>query len=145
MKRHLTVLAPILVGSLFVLVSAQWVRAQITNEIQAHIDHSFIIGNTTLPPGDYTFRMEQDSELGAMTATSADGKTAVDFLVRPTTDNHTPTHSELTFRKYGNVEFLNRIFETGAKDGSRVTETGRQEQRLAKEHQQATEHTEVQK
>jgi hypothetical protein len=145
MKRHLRTLAPVLISLFFVTAGAPWVNAQITNEIRAHLDHSFVIGNTTLPPGDYTFRMVQDSDLSEMTATSANDKTSVEFLVRTTVADHTPSHSELTFRKYGNTEFLNRIFETGSKDGAEVTETGRQEARLVKKRQHAMEHTEVQK
>jgi len=145
MKSHLRKLGPILVSLFLATVGAQWVHAQITDEIQAHLDHSFVVGNTTLPPGDYTFRVEQDSELAVMTVTSTTGKTTVDVLVQQTTANHTPVHSELTFRKYGNTEFLNKVFERGSKDGAQVTETGRQEEHFAKESLQATEHTEVQK
>jgi len=80
-----------------------------------------------------------------MTATSTNDKTSVEFPVRDTTADHTPSHSELTFRKYGNTEFLNRIFEMGSKDGEEITETGTQEARFVKQHQHAVEHTEVQK
>ena len=145
MKSHLRTLVPVLISLFFVTAGAPLVNAQITNEIRAHLDHSFVIGNTTLPPGDYTFRMVQDSDLSEMTATSANDKTSVTFLVRDTMADHTPSHSELTFRKYGNTEFLNRIFETGSKDGAEVTETGRQEARFVKKHQHAMEHTEAQK
>ena len=109
------------------------------------VDHSFIIGNTTLLPGEYTFRMMQDSDLAVMTATSENDKTSVDFIVRETTADHTPSHSELVFRKYGNTEFLSKIFEGGSKSGGEVTETSRQEARLAKRMQHAMEHTEEQK
>jgi hypothetical protein len=145
MNSHFRNFAPVLVGLFFVTVGASQAHAQITREVRAHLDHSFVIGNTTLPPGDYTFQMAENSELSAMTAMSADGKTTVEFVVRQTTADHTPGHSENTFRKYGNVEFLNKIFESGSKDGAQVTETGRQEVRMAKQQQHSMEHTEVQK
>lgn len=145
MKSHLRTLAAVLIGLYFVTAGAPWANAQITNEIRAHLNHSFVIGNTTLPPGDYTFRMLPDSDLSEMTASSADGKTSVEFLVRDTVADHTPSHSELTFRKYANTEFLNRIFEAGSKTGAEVMETGRQEARFVKKRQHAMEHTEVQK
>jgi hypothetical protein len=90
MKRHLRKLAPVLVGLFVVAAGAPWVNAQITNEIRAHLDHTFVIGNTTLPPGDYTFRMVQDSDLSVMTATSANDKTGVEFLVRETMAGQAP-------------------------------------------------------
>ncbi|MFZ2002778.1 MAG: hypothetical protein WA239_24380 [Candidatus Sulfotelmatobacter sp.] len=146
MKSHLRMLPPVLLISLlFVTAGAALLNAQIADPIRAHVDHSFIIGNTTLPPGEYTFRMMQDSDLAVMTATSENDKTSVDFIVRETTADHTPSHSELVFRKYGNTEFLSKLFEGGSKSGAEVTETSRQEARLAKQMQHATEHTEEQK
>ena len=81
MKDHfLMTLAPVLVSFFLLALSTPWLNAQITNAIQAHIDHAFVIGNTTLPPGEYTFRMMQNSELSVMTATSENDKTSVEFI-----------------------------------------------------------------
>jgi hypothetical protein len=142
MKIHLSMLAAVLVSLLFLIPGATRLNAQITNDIRAHIDHSFIIGDTTLPPGDYTFRMLQNSDLALMTATNDNDKTSVGFIVRSTVDDHVPRHTELFFRKYGNTEFLNKIFESGTKQGVEVTETSREEARLVKEGQQGIMHTE---
>ena len=138
MKSQVNMLAPILVSLLFVTVGAPRLNAQITNEIRARVNHSFIIGNTTLPPGEYTFRMMQDSELSVMTAASENDKTTVEFIVREAIDDHRPGHSEVVFRKYGNTEFLSKMFEGGSKIGVEVTETNRQEARLVKHGQHAT-------
>jgi hypothetical protein len=143
MKSRVRMFAPALVSIL--LVGAPQLNAQITNAIIAHIHHNFIIGNTTLPPGEYTFRMMQGSDLQLMTATSQNDKTSVEFLVREAIDDHTPNHSELTFRKYGSAEFLSRIFESGSKSGVSVDETSHQETRLKKQGQSGTEHSEEQK
>ncbi len=145
MKSHLRTLAPVLAGLFFVMAGTPWLNAQIMGEIRAHVDNSFVIGNTTLPPGEYTFRMMQDSDLSLMTATSENEKTSVTFIVGDAVDDHTPRHSELVFRKYGNTEFMNKIFESGSKSGVRLTETGREEARFAKQGLQATEHSEEQK
>jgi hypothetical protein len=142
MKINLRSLTPVLVGLLFVTPGALWLNAQITNEIRTHIDHSFVIGNTTLPPGEYTFRMVPNSDLSVMTATNENDKTSVAFLVREAIDDHTPNHSDLVFRRYGNTEFLDKIFEVGSKDGVAVTETSRQEASFVKQGQHAIEHHE---
>jgi len=144
MKHQLRMLAIVLVGLLFASASAPRLNAQITNDIRARIDHNFIIGNTTLPPGEYTFHLLQDSELSAMTATNDNEKLSVEFVVRAAIDTHTPAHSELVFRKYGNTEFLSKIFEHGSKAGVEVTETNREEVSLAKHMQHPTEHIEEQ-
>ncbi len=145
MKCYLRTVAPALLSLLLVIACAPWLNAQITGNIQAHIDHSFVIGNTTLPPGDYTFQMLRNSDLQVMTVTNDNDRTSVNFLVRTTVDDHTPRHSELLFRKYGDTEFLSKIFETGSKPGEEVTETSRAEEHFAQQGLHPMEHTEEQK
>jgi len=144
MKTCMSGLACVLLGLMVVAFGNPQLNAQIVNEIRAHIDHSFVIDNTTLPPGDYTFRMVQNSGLSAMTATSDTDKTSVTFAVRRAQDDHTPRHSEVTFRKYGDTEFLDKVFESGTKSGVATTETARAEQDLVNQGHHPTEHTEEQ-
>jgi hypothetical protein len=144
MKKYLRTLAPVLLSLFFAAVGARWTNAQITNQIQAHINHSFMIGDKTLPPGDYTFRIESNSDLGVMTVQNKDGDNVAQFNVRQSIDNHRPKHSELVFRKYGNTDFLSKIYEGGSKNGVALTETGKEESRLVSEGQHGTEHTEEQ-
>lgn len=117
-------------------------RAQITNPIMAHVNHSFMIGDQTLPPGDYTFRIEGNSDLGVMKVQNSKGDNVAQFNVRQSVDNHRPKHSELVFKRYGNTEFLSKIYEGGTKNGVSVTETGKEEARLVKEGRHGMEHTE---
>lgn len=145
MTKHLKTLMPAAVSVLFLTAGASGLNAQIMDAIQAHVDHNFIIGDTTLPPGDYTFRIRQDSELTVMTTTSANDKTIVESIVRESVADHTPRHSELFFRKYGNTEFLSKLFEKGSKIGVAVAEAGREEARVAKHGLHGMEHSEEQK
>ncbi len=142
MKRYMRTLASVLAGFCFAAAGALSVNAQITNAIQAHIHHSFVIGDKTLPPGEYTFRIVRNSDLAVMSARRANGKPSVEFSVRQAMDNRRPRHSELVFRRYGNSEFLSKVFEGGSKSGVAVTETSKQEARLVKEGQRAIEHNE---
>ena len=144
MKRHVRTLMPVLIA-LFAGAGAQWLNAQIVDAIHARVDHSFVIGDQTLPPGDYTFRVTTNPDQSLMTAISENGRTSAQFLVRQSVDNHRSNHSELVFRKYGNTEFLSKIFEVGSKDGVAVTEPSKQEAHLINEGQQALEHSEEQK
>jgi hypothetical protein len=144
MKSPVRTLALAAVSLFLVTAGAPWLKSQITNDIRAHIDHSFMIGDKTLPPGDYTFRMMQGSDLTVMTVLDNNGKAIADFGVRATIDNHRPKHSELVFRKYGDTEFLNKVFEGGAKTGVQLTETGKQEAHLVEQGQHAMEHSEQQ-
>jgi len=143
MKTHLKSLTPVL-AVLFLAVAALRSNAQITNPIQAHIGHSFMIGDKTLPPGDYTFHIEPNTDLGVMDVQTKNGDNVAQVNIRQSLDNHRPKHSELIFRKYGNTEFLSKVYESGSKEGVAVTETGKEEQRLVQEGQHALEHTEEQ-
>ena len=89
MKRYLRTLAALVACLFFVVLEAPLLNAQIANEIRAHLNHSFVIGNTTLPPGEYTFQVLQDSQNSVMTATSENDKTSVSFVVGAAIDNHT--------------------------------------------------------
>jgi hypothetical protein len=136
MKNHLK-------SAVLTLIGAFCLNAQIVNQIDANISHSFMIGNNTLPAGAYTFRIVGDSGLSLMRVTDQNGKT-IEFRVRTTTADHRPRHSELVFRRYGDTEILTKIFEKGIPDGSRVIETNKQEASLAKQNR-AIEHSEEQK
>ena len=144
MKRHVKTLAPVLIA-FFAVAGAQALNAQIMDAIHAHVDHSFVIGDQTLPPGEYTFRVSSYPDQSLMTAISDNGKASAQFLVRQSIDNHRPNHSELVFRRYGNTEFLSKIFEVGSKEGVAVMEPSKQEARLASQGQQVLEHSEEQK
>jgi len=144
LKSHVRTLASVLLA-FFVIAGAQALNAQIMDSIHARVDHSFVIGDQTLPPGEYTFRVSINPDESLMTAISENGKTSAQFLVRQSVDNHTPNHSELVFRKYGNTEFLSKIFEAGSKDGLAVLEPSKQEAQAINAGQPALEHSEEQK
>jgi len=124
-------------------LGAPWLSAQVTNDIKAHIDHSFVIGDKTLPPGDYTFRTELTSGQ-LMIVRNSKGDNVAQFSVRESIDNRTLKHSELVFKKHGDTEFLSKIYEGGNPNGVAVSEISREESRLMKEGRQAMEHTEEQ-
>jgi hypothetical protein len=131
-------------SSFLMMVGAQLASAQITNPIKAHFTHRFTIGNTTLPPGQYTFRMMPDSQLSVMTVRSHDGNIDEEFLVREATAPNTPKHSELFFNRYGDREILSKVYEQGSRTGVAVVEPSREEMRLQKQGQHPVEHAEEQ-
>jgi hypothetical protein len=123
---------------------AQLASAQITNTINAHLTHKFTIGDTTLPPGQYTFRMAPDTDLSVMSVRSLDGNIAEDFLVRESRATDMPKHSELIFDRYGKTELLDKIYEQGSRTGVAVVEPSMAESRLQKQGQHPVQHTEEQ-
>jgi hypothetical protein len=112
--------------------------------ITVDIHHSFVVHDTTLPPGHYIFRNVQLSNQTVMRVTSADGRTYTDFLVRASDDDHTPKHSELVLSRYGNKEFLTHIYERGNKTGVAVVDVSREEADLQQHGQHGAAHIEEQ-
>lgn len=143
MRLTFRLLAPLTAGLLLTVCGASKLNAQITNAIRTHITHSFVVDNTTLPPGEYTFRMIQGTDNTAMIVSNPSGTTRVEFLVRQSNDRQTPKHSELVFRKCGNMEFLSKIYESGSQIGVSTTETSREEARMVKQGEHETEHAEA--
>lgn len=145
MKRSRGKVILLTASSFFILtMGAQLSSAQIVNAVKANLAHRFTVGNATLPPGQYTFRVMQGTDMMVMTVTSADGNTSDEFLVREATTPNTPKHTELVFNRYGTHEFLTKIFEKGSKIGEAVVEPSREELRLQKQGQHPIEHVEEQ-
>jgi hypothetical protein len=134
----------VLNGGLLLLASFLTVpsNAQIMNDIDATINHSFIVSTKTLPPGKYVFHMNQDSGGMVMTVRSADGKHADEFMVRASQASTMPAHTELIFNRYGQTEFLQKIYETGSTSGVAITESSKEEKKLAAQGQHPVEHSE---
>ena len=125
------------------LVIATTAKAQITNQIDADIPHTFTVGDATLPAGRYALRMVGNSDLQTMTIQSKNGDYGAEFLVRQSDDSHTPRHTELIFNRYGHHEFLEKIYQNGSKIGIAVAEPSHEEARLQKQGQTPVTHTET--
>ncbi|MGB8985816.1 MAG: hypothetical protein WCC37_04210 [Candidatus Sulfotelmatobacter sp.] len=99
-------------------------QAQIVGSLEADIPFQFHVGNTKLPPGKYTIRMLDDSELKIMEISSADESVSALFEVRSAQAKSTPGKSELIFDKYGHRYFLERLFDESDPNGSAVVKSG---------------------
>jgi hypothetical protein len=124
-------------------LAADSLNAQIVNQIDADIPHNFMILNKTLSAGKYVFRMSQSSDGAVMVVSTADGKNLDQFMVRDSIAPTRPAHTELIFNRYGDKEFLRRIYEGGNKNGVAVSETSKVEQQLQEQGQKPVEHTET--
>lgn len=130
MRKHVRTLGITLSAAGLLAFTAPISQAQITHALEADIHHDFIIGNTVFPPGNYVFRVLDDSDLTAMNVKSVNNDLSEDFLVRQSDDKTTPNHAELIFDRYGNEQFLNKIYAPGKKLGAAVVEPSREEAKL---------------
>jgi hypothetical protein len=114
-------------------------QAQLVGSLEADIPFQFHVGNTKLPPGKYTIRMLDDSELKIMEISSADKSVSALFEVRSAQAKSTPGKSELIFDKYGHRYFLERLFDESDPNGSAVVKSG-YEKRIAEAASEGEEH-----
>lgn len=107
-------------------------NAQIESDatIKVNIPHSFVVNNTTLPPGSYTIKVADDySNLNVLEIRSANGKTNVLFDTEPVNLERNKRQSEVVFDKIGDNYFLAQVFLRGDESGNQVVKS-KQQRRL---------------
>ncbi len=102
--------------------------AQIMNGLTFTTTFPFYAGNTKLPAGSYTVRPASFGSSTLVIEDSTGKHSALLDVVQTESASH-PT-SDVTFNKYGGVEFLNRIWVGGQQYGLQVEET-KYEKKLA--------------
>lgn len=109
MKREMLKSFTMLVLTL--ALAAVAVQAQSVNQMKAHIPFSFIIGNQTLPAGEYTVRyINQDSGKTALLFKSIDGRTNRIVTMITAQKSEAPEKASLVFNQYGDSYFLSEVW-----------------------------------
>jgi hypothetical protein len=86
--------------------------AQITNRVTFDAPSAFYAGNAKMPAGSYTAsKPNADDNLLLIEDTSGSHLTFVEYEV--VTSNTPHAQSDVTFNKYGNVDFLSAIWVEG--------------------------------
>ena len=114
-------------------------NAQVESDatIKVNIPHSFVVNNTTLPPGTYTIKVADDySNLNVLEIRSSNGKMNVLFDTEPVNLSREKRQSELVFDKIGDSYFLSRVFLKGDESGNQVIKS-KQQRRLEESGQTA--------
>lgn len=104
-------------------------NAQIESDatIKVNVPHSFVVNNTTLPPGNYTIKVADDySNLNVLEIRSANGKMNVLFDTEPVNLERERRQSEVVFDKIGDSYFLAQVFLRGDESGNQVLKSKRQ-------------------
>lgn len=105
MKRLLSVMFLVLVGMMVA-------SAQLPPSITFSSSTPFMVGNATLPPGQYIIRGIDSDALIEVSSESAKASAIVE--VEPVDLNSTPTKSDVSFKKYGNSLVLKTITVAGS-------------------------------
>src|SRR3981081_3199222 len=70
------------------------VHAQLRSTLEANIPCEFQAGEPTLPPGNYSIHVVENSDLQFMQITSADGSASAVFEIRETDASSAPAKNE---------------------------------------------------
>ncbi len=96
---------------LTVALACLTVQAQAGNRMKADIPFRFIIGDQTLPAGEYTVRyVNQDSGKTALLFKSTDGKTSRIVNMNTAQRGEQETAASLVFNRYGDQYFLSEVW-----------------------------------
>ncbi len=107
-----------LLSLLFVMPLA----AQIANGVNFTTTFPFYVGNAKMPAGSYKVT-QSDIDASVLLIQSANGTHSayIDFV--PMHAEHPHSQTDVTFRKYGGTDFLNRIWVNGQRFGMKVDPT----------------------
>jgi hypothetical protein len=101
-------------GGILVLAGVQNASAQITNSVEFTTSFPFTVGNTTVPPGSYTIRPDDDDpNILQLTGAHAD----VLFQTENKAQESILAKTEVTFNRYGDGYVLKGIQVEGSDIG----------------------------
>jgi hypothetical protein len=94
--------------------------AQISNGLAFTTTFTFYAGNTKLPAGSYTVHAV-DFGSDTLVIEDSTGKHSAFIDIEPTQSSSDHKSGDVTFNKYGGVDFLNRLWVGGQQYGMQVT------------------------
>src|ERR1700738_5430381 len=104
------------------LLSLMPLAAQIVDGVEFTTSFPFYAGNAKMPAGSYKIT-QSDMDESILQIQSKDGvhSALIEFI--PTHSAQPHPHSDVTFHKYGDTEYLNRIWVQGQEYGMKVDPT----------------------
>jgi hypothetical protein len=96
--------------------------AQIVNGVDFTTTFPFYAGNVRMPAGSYKIT-HSDVDENILQIQSSDGVHSALLEFIPTQSEQPHAHSDVTFHKYGDTEYINRIWVEGQEYGMKVDAT----------------------
>ena len=109
-------------AAVFTLMSAMPLVAQIVNGLSFSASSSFYAGNTKFPAGSYTIT-QSNVDNNILQVESTNDKYSGYFEALPTQSEQPHPKTEVTFHKYGGVDYLNRVWIQGQQYGLQAEQT----------------------
>jgi hypothetical protein len=104
------------------LLSVMPLAAQIVNGVDFTTSFPFYAGNAKMPAGSYKIiQSDMDSNILQIQGNDRVHSAFVDIIPTQSAEPH--SHSDVTFHKYGDTEYLDRIWIEGQEYGMEVDTT----------------------
>jgi hypothetical protein len=110
----------LVLSSLFVVMSGLIVYAEVEPRVIATIPFAFIVGNKTLPAGDYTIDRPDFNEPNVLLIRNANNHIAIFTNAESVQAKQMPNRSELIFNRIGDKYFLSKVWVTGDDIGCEI-------------------------
>jgi hypothetical protein len=104
------------------LLSVMPLSAQVENGVRFTTSFPFYAGNAEMPAGSYKIT-QSDMDQNELKIQSNDGMHSALLEFIPTHSSQPHPHSDVTFHKYGNTEYLNRIWVRNQEYGMKLDPT----------------------
>jgi hypothetical protein len=104
------------------LLSVMPLAAQIDNGVDFTTTFPFYVGNAKMPAGSYKIS-QSDVDSSVLQIQSANGAYSAFIEFTPTHADQPHPQTDVTFHKYGDTEYLNRIWVNGQRFGMKVDPT----------------------
>lgn len=108
--------------AVFTLMSTMALTAQIVGGATFKTSFPFYAGYAKMPAGSYTIA-QSDIAPTTLQIQSADGKYSAFVDCDPTQTEQPHAKTEVTFKKYGSADYLNRVWIEGQQSGFQVQPT----------------------
>jgi hypothetical protein len=117
--RAITMLVSIIVLAFVTAIAsnAQSVGAKL---VKAHIPFDFVVGNKTLPAGEYTIGGLTTTSDAGISIRSRDGNYKAIRLTTIVQDNARRQKTTLTFHRYGETYYLAKVWSAGSSEGRKL-------------------------
>jgi len=123
MKTHLVKI------SILAVMAACAAEAQTATPLEANIPFDFVLGNKTLPAGQYL--VSHDSHDQAVVILRSPEHQAAMVLGTNLTSAEVQRTGKLVFHRYGTQCFLTEVWEPGHDNGSKLPQTSQEREILA--------------
>jgi len=119
----------LMILGLVLLAGLAPVYAQSSAKASFSIPFEFVVGNVTLPAGDYI--VEYSARTTMLSITSAEGSPTVFALTKNLSAKAAPARSKLLFNRYGAKNFLSQLWAANYSTGYRVPKTAYEREMMA--------------